>query len=61
MAGIPQHILAAPVSLTVAEWNHVVQALGYLPAVVGGPIVGAIQAQTQKAPPAPQTDVKAEP
>lgn len=53
---IPQHTLAAPVVLSIAEWNAVVGALQFLPGVVAGPIIAAIQAQQQPSPaPSPET------
>lgn len=47
---IPQHTLAPPVTLSVAEWNVIIQALGYLPGMVGQPIVAAVMAQTKPKP-----------
>lgn len=47
---IPQHTPAPPVVLSVAEWNTIVQALGYLPGMVAQPIVAAVMAQTQPKP-----------
>lgn len=45
---IPQHTLAKPVVLSVAEWNTIIQALGYLPGIVANPISAAIQAQQRE-------------
>lgn len=44
---IAQHTLARPVILSVHEWNTIAQALGYLPGVIAGPILTAIQAQQE--------------